>query len=61
MLPLLGLRLIGFEFPDAGAAAAYRARFPDDRAMVGLNRWQEVEQARPDTFALMYQFWVRKL
>ena len=61
LLPDLGLRLIGFEFPDGGAAAAYRARFPDDRAMADFDRWHEVERARPDTFALMYQFWVRRL
>ncbi|MEO8304579.1 MAG: tetratricopeptide repeat protein [Betaproteobacteria bacterium] len=61
LLPDLGLRLIGFELPDGGAAAAYRARFPDDRAMADLDRWHEVETARPDTFALMYQFWVRRL
>jgi SAM-dependent methyltransferase len=60
LLPDLGLRLIGFEFPDGGAVAAYRARFPDDREMADLARWHEVETARPDTFALMYQFWARK-
>ena len=35
LIERLGLQFIGFEFPDAGAAASYRARFPDDRASRG--------------------------
>ncbi len=60
LIERLGLQFIGFEFPDAGAAATYRARFPDDRALADLAHWHELEMAAPDTFALMYQFWVRK-
>jgi 2-polyprenyl-3-methyl-5-hydroxy-6-metoxy-1,4-benzoquinol methylase len=61
MIERLGLRFIGFEFPDSGSIAArYRARFPDDPALARLDNWQRFEEAHPDSFARMYQFWVRK-
>ena len=56
----LDLRFIGFEWPDGDAAARYRARFPDDSAMTDLGHWHALETDRPDTFVLMYQFWVEK-
>jgi SAM-dependent methyltransferase len=60
MLGRLGLQFLGFEFPDGGAtAAAYRARFPADTAMADLGNWHALEQERPDSFARMYQFWLR--
>jgi SAM-dependent methyltransferase len=56
----LGLEFLGFEFPDGGAtAAAYRARFPADAAMADFANWHALEQERPDSFARMYQFWLR--
>ncbi|MBW8906530.1 MAG: class I SAM-dependent methyltransferase [Betaproteobacteria bacterium] len=61
MLDQLGLRFLGFEFPDSGITAArYRARFGDDAAMVNLENWARYEEDNPDAFARMYQFWVRK-
>jgi hypothetical protein len=60
ILDKLGLEFIGFEWPDADAPARYRARFPDDRALTNLGNWHALETDRPDTFVLMYQFWVRK-
>jgi SAM-dependent methyltransferase len=60
LLADLGLKFIGFEFPDADAVARYRDRFPEDRALADLGNWHRLETSRPDTFALMYQFWVRK-
>ncbi len=61
MIERLGMRFLGFEFPDGGATAArYRTRFPDDRALVDLRNWHSFEQENPDSFARMYQFWVRK-
>ena len=56
----LDLKFVGFEWPDTDAAARYRARFPGDRAMTDLDNWHRFETDRPDTFVLMYQFWVRK-
>jgi tetratricopeptide (TPR) repeat protein/SAM-dependent methyltransferase len=60
LLADLDLEFIGFEWPDAGTAARYRARFPEDRALSDLDNWHRFETSRPDTFALMYQFWIRK-
>ena len=61
MLEQLGLAFVGFEFADGGAAAArYRARHPEDRAVTDLTKWHQFEQEHPDTFARMYQFWVRR-
>jgi len=54
------LEFIGFEWPDTDTPARYRARFPDDPAQSDLDRWHRFETDRPDTFVLMYQFWVRK-
>ena len=56
----LELKFIGFEWPDTEAAARYRIRFPEDRALSDLDHWHRFEMERPDTFALMYQFWTRK-
>src|SRR4029079_18331294 len=60
ILHALGLQFIGFEWPDAGTPARYRDRFPDDPALTNLDNWHALETDRPDTFVLMYQFWVRK-
>jgi tetratricopeptide (TPR) repeat protein/2-polyprenyl-3-methyl-5-hydroxy-6-metoxy-1,4-benzoquinol methylase len=60
ILDQLDLQFIGFEWADRDAPARYRARFPDDRALSNLDNWHVLEQDRPDTFVLMYQFWVRK-
>jgi len=56
----LGLNFVGFEWPDGETAARYRARYPEDRALTDLASWHRFEADRPDTFVLMYQFWVRK-
>jgi SAM-dependent methyltransferase len=56
----LDLGFVGFEWADPDAAARYRARFPEDRALTDLGNWHRLETDRPDTFVLMYQFWVRK-
>jgi len=32
----------------------------DDRALSDFDNWHRLETSKPDTFALMYQFWVRK-
>ena len=61
MIDELGLRFLGFEFPDSGITAArYRARFVGDAAMVDLENWARYEEDNPDAFARMVQFWVRK-
>jgi SAM-dependent methyltransferase len=55
MIARLGLRFLGFEFPDSGATLSrYRAKFSPDS---NLENWHKLEQEFPDTFARMYQFW----
>ncbi len=51
------LTFIGFETQALGE---YAALYPDDKAMVDLDRWHAVETAHPTTFRGMYQFWVQK-
>jgi SAM-dependent methyltransferase len=59
MIAKLGLRFLGFEFPDSGATAQrYLERFPEDPRRVQLGNWHRFEQEFPDTFSRMYQFWV---
>jgi len=53
------LDFVGFEIGET-VLAAYRARFPDDAAATNLAHWQAFEADHPDTFAAMYQFWVRR-
>ena len=61
MIEALGLQFLGFEFPDSGITASRcRARFPDDAALGNLANWHRFEEENPETFARMYQFWVRK-
>jgi hypothetical protein len=60
MLRPLGLELLGFEFGDPSVPAAYRARFPEDRAATSLENWGRFEDEHPEVFAGMYQFWCAK-
>ncbi|HVL34921.1 MAG TPA: tetratricopeptide repeat protein [Burkholderiales bacterium] len=59
MLDALGLEFLGFEFTD-NTLQAYRRRFPEDPKGLSFDRWGEFEREHPDTFASMYQFWVRR-
>jgi hypothetical protein len=59
MILRLGLRFLGFEFPDSGATVQrYLERFRDDPSGLRLANWHRLEQELPDTFSRMYQFWV---
>ena len=53
------LRLLGFELDDA-VLAAYRKRFPQDRAATDLTCWEAFETDHPGLFGGMYIFWVQK-
>jgi 2-polyprenyl-3-methyl-5-hydroxy-6-metoxy-1,4-benzoquinol methylase len=54
MLARLGLRFLGFEFPDSGETLArFRSRFREE----SLANWSAFEQEFPDSFGRMYQFW----
>lgn len=54
-----GLNFIGFVIPDP-VLAAYQRHFPHDPAGRDLAAWQAFEEANPDTFTRMYQFWVQR-
>ena len=56
-LDALGLRFAGFELDKPEALNAHRAAYPDDAWMSDLGHWHAFEQANPDTFLGMYQFW----
>ena len=53
------LRLLGFELDDA-VLAAYRTRFPQDRAATDWACWEAFEADHPGLFGGMYIFWVQK-
>jgi SAM-dependent methyltransferase len=58
-LKRLQLEFLNFILPPA-AVAQYRAAFPAGPAEGSLEGWHKFEQAQPDTFLGMYQFWCRK-
>jgi tetratricopeptide (TPR) repeat protein/SAM-dependent methyltransferase len=55
----LGVELLGVAV-ERPVLHAYRAANPDDVNATDLLRWDAFERAHPDTFAAMYQIWVRK-
>ncbi|HTF45482.1 MAG TPA: hypothetical protein VK641_16370, partial [Terriglobales bacterium] len=52
------LSLLGFDLDDA-VLAAYRKRFPQDRAATDLTCWEAFEADHPGLFGGMYIFWVQ--
>jgi 2-polyprenyl-3-methyl-5-hydroxy-6-metoxy-1,4-benzoquinol methylase len=52
------LRLLGFELDNA-VLAAYRKRFPQDRAATDLGCWEAFEADHSGLFGGMYIFWVQ--
>jgi 2-polyprenyl-3-methyl-5-hydroxy-6-metoxy-1,4-benzoquinol methylase len=56
MLAKLGLRFLGFEFPDSGETLArFQKQFPGSGSLAD---WDRFENQNPDAFGRMYQFWV---
>ena len=55
------LEFLGFDVPRGDLTTAYKARFPNDKAMVNLENWDTLEADSPDLFEDMMQFWCRKL
>jgi len=53
------LNLLGFELDEA-VLAAYRTRFPQDKAATNLGLWEAFEADHPGLFGGMYIFWIRK-
>jgi len=60
MTDALGLRVLGVELTDIGAAQLYRQRLPNDPAMADLRQWELLEMDNPDIFRHMCQFWCVK-
>lgn len=60
ILKELNLEFLGFELRDTTAMKKYRHQYPDDVSATSLAHWHQFEQENPDTFAGMYQFWLRK-
>jgi SAM-dependent methyltransferase len=54
-LEAVGMRFLGFQLPPA-VLAQFTARHGDG-ALRDLAAWAAFEEAHPDTFAAMYQFW----
>ncbi|MBI2959252.1 MAG: tetratricopeptide repeat protein [Betaproteobacteria bacterium] len=59
MIGELKLEFLGFEFENAVVLADYRREHPADAGANSLAGWAAYEERHPDTFAGMYQFWVR--
>jgi SAM-dependent methyltransferase len=55
----LGLDFLGFELASAEIRRAFTSRFPEPDAERSLRNWFVFERDHPDSFAAMYQFWVR--
>jgi SAM-dependent methyltransferase len=53
------MQFMGFAL-DAATQARFAARFPQPAALLDLDRWHDFETAAPETFAAMYQFFIRK-
>jgi len=53
------LRFLGFTVP-APVRTAYRRAFPDDPAGTDLETWRRFEEANPQIFVGMYEFWAQK-
>ncbi len=58
-LAALGLEFLGFELPSKAVIDRYRQATPADPHARDLSGWHDFEARHPETFAGMYQFWVR--
>jgi len=56
----LNLEFLGFIYADPLIKKEFSRLFPNDKKNISLNNWHKFEEKYPDTFANMYQFWVRK-
>jgi len=54
------LEFLGFENNDPDFWRRYREFAPRDRAATDLDAWDRLEEAHPETFGGMYQFWCRR-
>ena len=57
-LDKLGLKFCGFN--KKAAVQKFRQSNNEPKDLYDLYKWQRFEEANPDTFAGMYQFWCQK-
>ena len=57
----LNLEFLGFLNRDPLIIKKKIKLFPEDKNNISLDNWHQFEINNPDTFAGMYQFWVRKI
>ena len=60
LLARQGLEFLGFANLAAKQYEAFSERFPEESKRSDLECWATYEEAFPDTFLSMYQFWCRK-
>ena len=60
MLARYGLTFLGFTGLSPGVFRSFRERFTGSSDPQDLDCWQAFEEANPDTFIGMYQFWCRR-
>ena len=60
ILKNLNLEFLGFIYSDPLTKREFSKLFPSDINNISLVNWHKFEEKFPDTFANMYQFWVRK-
>ena len=53
------LNFLGFDI-NSSVIRDYKNRFPNDPSATNLDQWHIYEEENPDTFILMYQFWIQK-
>lgn len=56
----LNLKFLGFELKDQNTLTLFKSKFPENNSQTSLKNWHEFEQAYPDSFRGMYQFWLQK-
>ncbi|HIB87715.1 TPA: tetratricopeptide repeat protein [Candidatus Poribacteria bacterium] len=60
ILKELNLEFVGFKTRDKRVKKRYSERFPEDIFADSFSNWHQYEKEYPDTFAGMYQFWVKQ-
>ena len=56
----LNLEFLGFIFSNSSVNEKFSNYFTKDRNYISLDNWHQFETNNPNTFNMMYQFWVRK-
>ena len=59
LLEQFELRFLGFVLPSI-VKKDYARAYPSDALQTDLGYWQQYEQANPNTFRQMYQFWTNR-